>query len=868
MRGTAAFSEKTAGIPLLLLLFCLAVTTTHALEPGSTNGTCAAVGFGDAFVQYVLPDDFVSYADDIDAFGNQEAASFGRLTLYPTGQQFIYITTTKHRQGVVPYAAQRRFSYAYGGAELCRYIHVSAAGRGVCAGDELVVWFEYDQVSGQFSVTETELFQGASFLQARIHKDRAFLYDANQSRFVVRDWNGFQWVPSAVPELFSAAPYWAESYRRDEIAVLNAAGDFVEIYYSSGPTVQLFNLYSVPVSANVVNFVFTRDDQFAVVESTAVSTILFHERVNDVIQPAPSTGIVSGDPSVGSRLCATDQVDGEAYLVAAAPTEPSLTSGAAGSLHIFIQASPGGAYVFHGRYENGFLGTGVTCNNIGRSLADAKLSYSTDPFLDSYYYYYLPYANQDEADGRAQVACLEPSDCDGSCGLPCDSDDDACSIDELVYGVCQFSQTVDLTSSDPCVSKSCVASMGIIVEYLSGPNCEISLAGTVCEGVCIDGGCDPDFGSCLVITATPTPTGSPSPGASASPSPSLSNSPSVSLSRSTTPSTSASQTSTISVTATPSVTADSTPSSTNTATVTPTQSSTATTTQSTSASPSATVGCGGLCAPFEDKLCNVLWFCDGYGNCYHSPSDQWCRENAPASQCYESVCLYDDDDFVGNPTGCRAVPLIFGFPCNTDRPCLSADQCDGEGNCTGTPDDSRCDASQNGQCGTNKCIEDLSDSNVDALGCRMQAPPGPCISDDACVVHTGDTPTFCDPVTFECVGGAEIQCDSGEVCSLGVCVDESTLDTYDTPPAVETGFSPSPTENDVDDDDDGGGNDDGTMMSGVVLFLIIGVFIVALMTLIFGYLYVSSSSGSTRSPRSLSDLDDDEFEDAIDNLVR
>lgn len=118
-----------------------------------------------------------------------------------------------------------------------------------------------------------------------------------------------------------------------------------------------------------------------------------------------------------------------------------------------------------------------------------------------------------------------------------------------------------------------------------------------------------------------------------------------------------------------------------------------------------------------------------------------------------------------------------GDVCDPQRACHGTGFCSLSMECIAQADDTLCTQADANQCSERQCVRDLNDqsSDIDVRGCRLVPRFGPnvphqCITDDPCVVSTVDHPTFCNPITFHCEGGTDVECADGSECRLGACV--------------------------------------------------------------------------------------------------
>lgn len=319
-----------------------------------------------------------------------------------------------------------------------------------------------------------------------------------------------------------------------------------------------------------------------------------------------------------------------------------------------------------------------------------------------------------------------------------------------------------------------------------------------------------------IVSPTPTPTVSASASAS--------NSPSATVS----PSATASVGSPSSVTPTPSIspTANSTPSQTNTITSTqsPTATQTPSMTLSTGATPSTTATVSSTpsisiqpsatpsslpgftraeclsfgCEATANGTCNALVGCTTFPlDCIYAEQDGLCPA-VPSDGCFDYVC---DTAATTAPSGCIKVSHAAGTPCTSSRPCHTNGICNNNRMCMTYADDTLCSLADASQCAWRRCVRDLHDtrSDIDAQGCRMTARfteegTNTCIHGDPCIVSTPNHPTYCEDMSFLCVGGEEVACEEGARCVLGACV------LIDCDGDDDDCYRPD------DDDDDDGGN--------------------------------------------------------------
>lgn len=788
-------------VSLLAVVVVLALGTS-ALNPGSSSGTCVGLAPGDASIQAITEVDFPSYLSPITEFSKFQSASFGRLLIQKNGDinsdNTWLFSKFSHTSGYTEYATQPSLNFL--GGDLCTYMYASEDGRVVCSGQRTVIWLVYDSLLQTFSVEQNFANPAASYTRSYIHLDRTYVYDIISNSFEIFDFNGVSWATSVtMTPLPSATDAMAISFFRDEIAIVDSLASSIQIYTATDSTGSSHLLMTIPAPGpDVTDLAYDRDDSLIITYNTAGfpynMDIMY--RVSGAITPAsPTVTILMPDQTVGYRICTTNEPAGEAFIVATAPGSEPLGPSSRGSVFRFRSPSPGAPYVLYDTYESQFSGTGVVCNNVGRTPADPMLAIAMDPIYNSVYGYYI-----DELNGQSTVYCNHDQDCDGSCSPLCSPSEDPCEIYEFDGSTCVFVGNVVPDTSDPCRTIVCDSNLGFLTSYNNGAPCTAEFFGTTCQGSCVNGYCDPVLPVCgLDATATPTPSTT----ATVSPTTTISATPTASLSQGASASNTASATQTPSSTPSPSVTASVSPTASTTASV----SSSATLSQSSTPSITPTAGCG-FCPMTDTYACRQLQSCDTFG-CIYANNDVYCETQIVVpNDCYEARCTAT----TGDPSsGCTLVAKAEMAPCETGRPCMRNGRCTAAHMCVGIADDTVCDGSGNSQCAVNRCQSNMADLLVDMEGCKVTAPTGPCFPDDPCTVHSLENPTFCDPVSFSCVGGEEIVCLEGEHCELGVCVFDDDDD--------DGGGGGIVVDFDDDDDDD----DDGLGGAPWWVWLIVGI---------------------------------------------
>ena len=800
-----------------MAMVVLLASVCTALPPGTTAGTCAVLGPGDGFIEYLVDTDFGIYAGSITELGELESASFGPFGMHiigDSGADTTILITEYVGGGQIAYATQLSI-FDVGGAQ-CNYITMTNTGRGVCVGGDMIRWIEYAPGPATFSFTATVAIPGRVYEGCNIHRDRAFIYDSAASVFDVFEWSGAAWVVATPATLACVSDAWSASYVRDEIVIQGTAGT-LDFYFSSGVSTPPVFLYAIPAPLDFLDLEYDRDDNLVVTTSGAANVHIY-QRAAGTFPSTPTQTITDVLTAPGTELCTSSSTAGSSYATVMVPS--AVSGGSTGIVRRYRSPSAGDPYVLYDTYESAFSGTGTVCNNAARSPALPQYAFSSDPFFDAG-------APSDEANGRVEVMCLEDIDCDGACGGLCELDGDLCTVDVYIpLTGCVFDSLAVPDDGNVCTADTCDSTAGFIYTPLSGGPCSVLIGSTSCPGTCNQGGCEPTSAACGIPSPSPTPSPTPSSGSSASatttvsssPTPSAStsvtqtssNTPSMTASNtasatssntasatsSNTPSMTASNTPSATSSNTPSMTASNTPSSSQsqsattsqtatgtasattsaapTGTVPPTasntpsvsQSATATTTTTPSSSTSPAPTCG-PCAQSDTYDCNRLTGCAGF-TCLYAPNDAYCEAiSSLSSPCVDSVCTAS----VGNGvSGCSPSVRPAFSVCEVARECIAGPLCDMFAQCIGVPDDAVCSTALNDQCYVNRCSADLLNTSVDAQGCALEVVDGACIPDDPCIVHSLQHPTFCDPSGGGCVGGERIVCDSGEHCELGACV--------------------------------------------------------------------------------------------------
>ncbi|GIW41776.1 MAG: hypothetical protein KatS3mg076_2353 [Candidatus Binatia bacterium] len=86
-------------------------------------------------------------------------------------------------------------------------------------------------------------------------------------------------------------------------------------------------------------------------------------------------------------------------------------------------------------------------------------------------------------------------------------------------------------------------------------------------------------------------------------------------------------------------------------------------------------------APCDDGVsCTQNDQCDGFGNCGGTPNDALCEDG---NECTTNTCDAELD--------CQTTNVAAGATCDDEVSCTQNDQCDGFGNCGGTPNDALCE---------------------------------------------------------------------------------------------------------------------------------------------------------------------------------
>lgn len=815
----------------LCLLAALAPQTVLAFPPGTSAGTCLAVNAFDAFIEDLTESTYPAFSGPIEELGELEPASFGPYVLIINGEDTndvtIFVNEYDVNTGVTaPYAMQPVLFF--GAGDQCVRIAMSDNGRGLCCGGTSIHFIEFDTVTQTFSFTSSVTSYGSNYAACYIHKDRAFVYDFASAAYDIWEWDGASWTQPIPATLSATSDAWAVSQIRDEIAIV-ALPNTLEFYYSAGPSYPLTLVNTLVVGTDPSYIQYDRDDNLVVSTSSVANSFLVYQRTAGVFVNPPTQSLaITGTAYNGGRISTSDSLTGPSYATVTFPSNsPTPTDG---TVRRFRSPSAGAPYVQWDNYDEAWSGTGIISNSVARTPALPQLTYASDPFGDI-------------LNGRVRVFCNEELDCDGSCGPQCDLDNDLCTIDlyDPVYG-CVFDSIANPDDGNPCTVDTCDPGAGFIYTPISGGACSAQIGPDTCPGVCVLGGCEPIDSTCgIVATASPTPSPSPSSGFTASATPTVSASQTASTTVSTTSTNTPTPTQTPSNTASNSATPTNTASTSATSSVSPSASPSPSASRSATPSATATIGCG-FCAPFSVWECNRLVSCTPV-SCNYISNDTYCESIlTPPNDCLVPECT---TSLSGSPTGCSLTPRPVDDPCDTGRPCLRNGRCTADNTCEGIPDDNQCMDNVNTQCATNRCQENLFDFFVDSQGCRLEAEPGPCIPDDPCVVHTAANPTFCDDVTFRCIGGEPVQCLEGAHCELGTCVrdecegddDDCYLEDDDEDDIVVT------FEDDDDDDDDGGS---GVDVEWLFLIPVVIIFAVACLCCIVYAIMVWQSDDNSR----------------------
>lgn len=738
----------------VLVVAMVYIVAAHAFTPGSNATACAT--FVDETDRLIM-----QRTEATNEYSRFEGTAFGTFSLVPAdslapdGEIFVYHYVSNETYGeYITYAPQPVIDISPDAP--IQYLDYSDFGWGVGCGVDAIIPIFYDEGTAFFVKAPT--IAATDISRCYISVYRILAYDdvsAVFNQYLYDDFGG-TWAQSISQPTIPANSSIAVFNERDhtEFCYLVDNGtittQFIECVFVPG----------VPTNLNIVRSVF----QLPTGIDVSMVTDMQFDNVQDLIVGFDSSGSgASGQFAVYQRD-ANGELEGPPTQISAVPlldslglaahiatndeaSEPGLLwlgapfsepggPNSRGDVHLYRANPPGSNYVFVDTLLSEFETTGAYSNIVGRPDIP-QMAFFSDPFQSIGY---ISYGYADAVAGQLAEVCSETEWCAGSCGPNCNIlPGDACSIDRFntTSGNCESVGTVDPDDGNVCTVDTCDPLGGIMHTPVGVATvCPVTFMGLICPGICQSGICSID-GPCVPIMATSTPTPTPTTTSTPTTTPSFMPSPSI------TPSPTISQ------------------------------------------SPSASPSFGSLpsctlddCPPTDGGACNTISNCYYQAGpvlvCEYDTHDNLCPPIANADHCEIAVC---DPSMSTDLSGCMVASAPVGSDCDNDRLCHTPGICAVDGECRVTYDDSVCSQASDSICGVNQCVRDIHDvgPNIDENGCRMVSTGGygagmQCISPDPCIVTSPQSPAFCNPETFLCEGGAEVECADGAECNLGACV--------------------------------------------------------------------------------------------------
>lgn len=475
----------------LFLLIALQVHSSLCIEDGQNcEQRC-----GQFHSQTITGDDFPGFSDPIAELGRLRSVAFGPFVIAPMASEKPDTVALIGRYNpntcaVEEYSEQPSLFLPVN--DLCLYYDMDEAGHGLCVGGSDIKWIDYDFGSGRFNMIVGPTIPDGNLLACYVHRDRAYVYDDNKSRFLVFDRqataNGGSFWTVSPWTISSMWPIMATNPRLEEIAVLNySPGDRrVLIYRSAGPSQSIDLIGTISLTHDVTAMAFTRDDDLWTANSYSDNILVYKREMGRYTTPVPLFTRWGLAPV--EYMEATKRGDGVSEVVVAFYPE---------GYALYRSEAPGEPYFEPKEDCNARLipSTGLSVGGSAAPIATVTaMAYISQGLADS--------------DGGVYALSMDRLSWNSTYSRAVDTDNNLCTLEFCTdASAADCIVTEDFSDAripvDDCKSYRCDPTVGFypVFEHV-GRQCSSSILGRTCEGICGSSSCEVDMTACFASSST------------------------------------------------------------------------------------------------------------------------------------------------------------------------------------------------------------------------------------------------------------------------------------------------------------------------------------------------------------------------------